>query len=243
MSENVEQKLWEKVNKGLPVLRHIPFLRMVAVCNNLAFGKVDNGSDIDLFIVAKKGRLFLVRLMVTFLLHFKGVRRHGKKIAGRFCLSFFVDDSCLDLSRIAIENDIYLAYWIKTMMPVIDDGVFDKFIEKNKWCDRYFKNVEEFIKNRTKGIAEIKEIVLPEKKFLNWLLGGFFGDFLEFIIKKWQTKRALKKASKAGAQASLIVEDHMLKFHNVDRRQFYRDKWFSKYDSDVKLTEKRFLFL
>lgn len=235
MSVNVEQKLWEKVDKVLPVLRYVPFLRMVAVCNNLAFRKVDEKSDIDLFIVAKKGRLFLVRLIITFLLHVKGVRRHGNKIAGRFCLSFFIDDSYIDLSKIALEKDIYLAYWTKTMIPVIDDGFFDYFMKNNKWVDKYFENPEEFLNKR--------KLIILKNKILTWFLGGYLGDFLEFILKKWQMKRAFKKMAKASSQASLIVEEHILKFHNIDRRNFYKDRWFDKYGSEVKLTKERFLLL
>ncbi|MBI4231920.1 hypothetical protein HY605_01695, partial [Candidatus Peregrinibacteria bacterium] len=123
----LEKKLWQRVNRYVKFLEWIPFLRMLAVCNNLAFDRVTAGSDIDLFIVAKKGRLFIVRTLVTGVLHVLGVRRHGDKVAGRFCLSFFVDDCALDLKKLAIERDIYLAFWIFSMKPVIDDGVSEKF--------------------------------------------------------------------------------------------------------------------
>src|SRR3989338_10492249 len=122
MSE-LENNLWLKVGRYVPFLRIVPFLKLVAVCNNLAFGKVKEKSDIDLFIIAKSGRLFTVRILVTGILHCLGVRRHGKKIAGRFCLSFFVDDKNLNLEPIAIDKDVYLAYWIKNIRPVLDDGI------------------------------------------------------------------------------------------------------------------------
>ncbi|MFA6918119.1 MAG: hypothetical protein WC285_04815, partial [Candidatus Gracilibacteria bacterium] len=170
---------------------------MVAVCNNLAFGKVDAKSDIDLFFVAKKGRLFIVRTFVVLFLHLCGVRRHGNKIAGRFCLSFFVDDSFLNLSSIAIKNDIYLAYWIKTMVPVLNDGIYSKFVEKNEWIEEYFENDEKYGRLRILGSFR--------KGLLYFMLNGVFGNFVEFVLKKWQIRRASKKMSKAGAEASIII--------------------------------------
>src|SRR3989338_8633583 len=144
--DDIERKLWNRVDRFVWWLRFVPFLRMVAVCNNLSFSKgtseklpsaastaslpcrrigntavastpcflaygsfsgvpkVDDDSDIDLFIVARAGRLFIVRSFSILILHVLGVRLHGKKIKGRFCLSFFIDDTALDLSKIAISR-------------------------------------------------------------------------------------------------------------------------------------------
>ena len=237
MNSEIEKKLWERVGRYIGILRMVPFLRMVAVCNNLAFGKVDERSDIDLFIVAKRGRLFVVRLFVTFLLHVMGVRRHGDKVAGRFCLSFFVDEDGMDMKGIAIDNDIYLAFWIRTMVPVIDDGISGEFLNANGWVVRYFEEDFEMDGSRVVGNGG---------GFLNrvfgWILGGWFGGRVEGVLKKWQIKRAKKKTENVDLSiARLVVEDHILKFHNVDRRREYRKKWFDKYGREEKLDLEKFL--
>ena len=41
--------------------------------------------------------------------------------------------------------------------------------------------------------------------------------------------------------ANLIIEDHILKFHNIDRRKEYRKKWFDKYDESTKINRERML--
>jgi predicted nucleotidyltransferase len=237
VNENVEKKLWKNVYKVLPSLKSVPFLKMVAVCNNLAFGKVDEESDIDLFIVSEKGRLFMVRFLVTLILQLKGVRRHGKEVAGKFCLSFFVDEEFMNLKKIAIENDIYLSYWIKTIVPVIDDGVYLKFIDENKWTDDFFAE------KTSRDDHQKIEINSGYKKIWTWVLNGVFGDFLEFVLRKWQMKRAKIKAEKADGKASLLIQEHILKFHNIDRRSYYRDLWFAKYGVGSKLTKEKFLSL
>lgn len=229
---DLEKKLWAKAYKYIARLRIVPFLRMVAVCNSLAMGKVDENSDIDLFIIAKRGRLFIVRSFVTVLLQIFGVRRHGKKIAGRFCLSFFVDDSSLDLSRIAIENDVYLAYWMNTLKPIIDDGVSMEFLRANSWLSDYFENI----------IPE-EHVLVPKEKTFESIFDGKVGTKLENFLKKWQTKRAHKKLEKLEDKSGIFMDDHILKFHNEDKRKIFTEKWIQKYGSDFKVTDEKFMSL
>lgn len=211
-----EKDLWKKVNRYVPWLRFIPFIKMVAVCNNLSFGKVDVSSDIDLFIVAKRGRLFTVRIFVTIFFQIFAVRRHGNKEAGRFCLSFFIDDSVMDLESIAIKNDIYLAFWINNLKPIIDSGCALEFIGANHWIDSYFYT----------------EVDL-DMSYCNWRPSGIFNflipNFFEKLMRSWQLRRARQKAKLAGPESSLIISSHILKFHNVDRRSYYRDQWIEKF--------------
>lgn len=244
MNDEIEKKLWARVDQYLPYLRILPFIKMVAVCNNLAFGKVDEESDIDLFIVAKKGRLFTVRIFITVILHVLGVRRHGKKVNARFCLSFFVDEDFLDLSKIALEDDFYLAFWVRNLLPVIDsvdeNGCFsERFLSKNLWIKDFFNEEDDFV---------LKKHVLPSSRFCNFcrklneiMFGYFWGDFFEFLMKKWQLKRASAKMAFASENAHLLVEEHILKFHNVDRRREYNLKWVGRYGKEAKLEEDKFL--
>lgn len=50
---------------------------MVALCNSRAMGEAEENSDIDLFIIAKKGNLWTARLIVTFLTALLNVRRRN----------------------------------------------------------------------------------------------------------------------------------------------------------------------
>lgn len=234
---DINKKLWKKAERYARFLNMIPFVRMVAVCNNLAFGKVDEQSDIDLFVVAKTGRLFTVRIFITALLHVLGVRRHGDKISGRFCLSFFVDDSYLNLSKIAIENDIYLAFWVKNIVPIIDDGVSDEFLKANVWARGYFENSSDFEIDNSRILKRYSFL----RGFLKWILSGWFGNVFEKWMKNWQLRRAGRKSLVATDKASLLVAEHVLKFHNVDRRREYRGLWLEKYGEDVKLSREKFL--
>lgn len=235
---NLEEKYWRKVEKYLPVLQMVPFVKMIAVCNNLAFGKIDETSDIDLFVVAKSGRLFIVRTFVTFLLHVLGVRRHGNKIAGRFCLSFFVDEEAVDLSGIALERDIYLAFWVRSLVPVIDDGFSAQFLEKNWWILDYFE-VDENLVLRNDRVFKSGSFKCFLNRIFGFVLRGRFGDFIEKKLEKWQLKRAGEKALLASEESSLLIGEHILKFHNVDRRRKYRGLWQDRF-GESKISAEKF---
>lgn len=64
----------------LRLLELFPQILLIALCNSRAMGETDENSDIDLFIIAKKGNLWTVRFIVTALTSMLGVRRsntHG----------------------------------------------------------------------------------------------------------------------------------------------------------------------
>lgn len=239
--KEIEKKLWDKARKYIKILQIVPFVKMVCVCNNLAFGLADEESDIDLFVVAKTGRLFIVRIFITLIFNFLGVRRHGDKIHHRFCLSFFVDDNALDLSKIAIDNDIYLAYWLKSQMPFINDGVSLRLLKENDWAKKYFENENDFF-IRTREIMPVYKRFDAWKRVFKFILSGIFGDMIEKILKNWQMKRAIKKVKKVPDAAGIIVSGHMLKFHNTDMREYFRNLWIKKYGNS-KITDEKILKL
>lgn len=206
METGLRERLLLKTKRYMRLLQRCPFVRFAAVCNNVAMDNVNEGSDVDLFFVMKKGRLFTGRFLVTLLLHVLGVRRHGDKISGRFCLSFFVDEDALLFSDIAIKDDYYLAHWCKTMIPFIDRGVGERIEAENSWIP---------------SLKLTREYLLPQREpFFEFL----FPDFIENLLAKWQKSRALKKIMKLPRPHGIIVNDHMLKFHDVDRRHELRDK-------------------
>lgn len=113
-----EQKLFERAQKYIHCLTWIPGIEMIAICNSLSMYATHPDSDIDLFIITEKHRIWLVRILVTLTFTLLGVRRTGKEIPGNFCLSFFITTEAIHLEKIAIQNDIYLYYWIYYLLPI-----------------------------------------------------------------------------------------------------------------------------
>ena len=93
----------------------------------------NENSDIDLFIITKNNRIWTSRIFLTLILSLLGQRKTAKKHAGKFCLSFFITENHLRLEDIAIKDDIYLRYWIETLVPIVNkNNIFERFIEENE---------------------------------------------------------------------------------------------------------------
>lgn len=205
--------LRSKAFRYLPMLRNVPGIRFCGIGNTLAFDAATDDSDIDLFIIARPGMLWFVRFACTMILHVQGVRRYGKKVAGRFCLSFFVDETVMDFSQIAIEEDVYLQYWIATLLPIFGQETWEAFQEAN----RAFVQLPNAFPAAPTAPAKHQEGT--ERFFVSW------GRPLLQLIRWMQRKKMQHLPVKLGAGASVVVNDHMLKFHNNDRRAHFRDAW------------------
>lgn len=220
---------FKKLRRFLPFIRLIPFVKMVAVCNTLAIGCPTAKSDIDLFVVSKKNRIFLVRTLTTVLFHLLGVRRHDEKIAGRFCLSFFVSDEKLDLAHLLKDkSDVYFMYWFRTLQPLYGKETFQKFIRENDWASEYFSDSQGEAKSSVKLFWNNGGIYRLSGAFWEFVLGGFIGDFFEGIFSRKHLKRHALNMKSFTGDSSVIVNKYMLKYHNVDRREEYRQKFFEK---------------
>jgi len=219
----IAEKFWERVRQYGQYIAKVPFVKMIAICNNLAYDNPTESSDIDLFIIIKEDRMWLTRLIITLIFQFHGVRRHGNKIAGRFCLSFFITPKKINMEPLLLKpEDPYMAYWTKLIAPIYGENTYKKFIEKNQeWMqNQYGLKLSEINK---KQISFKKES--PLKRFWELILNGWLGNLIEFLLKKTFKKRTLTKSKKLDKKANVIVTDNILKFHNHDKRKEYLDKW------------------
>jgi len=204
-------------------MQRVPFVRMIAVCNNLSYDNVDEASDIDLFVVIEPERMWIARLIITLILQFFGVRRHGNKVAGRFCLSFFVTTRRMDMTILQITpEDPYLAYWAQTLTPIYGEITYELFKAANQsWLkEKYNLTVPDSCKRH---LYPSRESLF--KRFLEWMLNGHFGNGIETLLKKTFKKKTEAAGKRLDEHASVIIEDDILKFHNHDRRKEYLEKW------------------
>lgn len=112
-----ENALIRRAEKFCRILVKFPGIRRIWVCNSLSMNAADGDSDIDLFVETSPGMLWTGRVMTTLFFSVLGVRRHGKYVKGRFCLSFFAVENA-DLGKVAVENDAYLYEWARRLVSV-----------------------------------------------------------------------------------------------------------------------------
>lgn len=209
---------YRKARRFSKILSFVPGVRMISVCNTLAWRHSRVSSDIDFFIVAASGRLWSVRFFGVLLATIFGVRPNKNKEAiDALCLSFFASEDALDLKRLMIEDDIYFPYWVISIVPLfVSEGILDKFKKNNVWIYTLLPNT--FFHFPTRSPAQIK---IPS---------GLIPDFTEIFFKKIQMRMfPVDILQKAGLDfKEVVVSDSYLKFHTDDRRAFIRDEWRKK---------------
>jgi hypothetical protein len=159
-----EKMLLTRSEKYIRKISWIPGLRMVAVVNSLSMYATDTDSDIDLFIVTSRGTIWFVRVMVTLIFWIHSVWRHGEDVAGNFCLSFFITEDAMDMSEIAIEDDIYLYFWCYYMRPILVIGdTFETFQKQNPTFKLPYRENRELRKEQNcigESIAKMLDIFI-----------------------------------------------------------------------------------
>ncbi len=225
----LESELKLKIaRKAVKKISAIPFVKAIFVCNSVAFGTAEQNSDIDFFIITAKKRLWLVRFLTNIILLIFGLRVGKNKTGNRICLSFYLNEENLDLKNIRIvPEDIYLSFWLATLLPVYDpQRIGEKIIKENRWLLELLPNLPESL---SLYIKEVKNGGIKSffKKILEKTWVGAYGDLMEKQAAEAQ-KTKLKFSLKEQIAPNVILDDTMLKFHENDRRREYYKKWLEK---------------
>ena len=222
--EKLRKKFWKKVNRYRFLFNLCPFIKFVGVCNSLPMKSLKPSSDIDLFVVCKRGHLFTARIFLTLLTSLFGVRRTSRKSKKRFCLSFYVCETDLHFESLLLKPlDIYFAYWLKSMEPLCGEYyLYLQLLENNRgWMSEYFNELAP----KHEHFKTARAFTLRMKNFLE---RRFLHPKWEYRFEKWQLERALKKAEKLTDKSGTVISKTMLKFHNVDRRSEIQNAWLSR---------------
>lgn len=158
--------------------KHIPFVRGIALAGSQALGQQRATSDIDLLIITDPKRMWTARTLLSAWFHIFGVRRHGKKIANRFCLNHYLANP----REVDAERNLYKAMEYTKLRSVVGAGQIRKFQRANAgWVRQFFPNIS-FPPVKTQSKSSVQTSL--EKFFNNRL-----GDWLENRLGQWQQKR------------------------------------------------------
>lgn len=225
---NFSRERWKRGRLAAAFLSFLPFVRMVSLCNTVAFNLADAKSDIDFFIITKKNKIWTSRFLVTGLVSLLGLRRHGQKIANRVCLSFYLTDDNLNLERIALKNkkdgqteDPYLAFWCSRVSPIYGAGAAFHFFRANAWVKKFLPRTIFF-----RLVPRCRATDNFLKRFLKKIFEAFLGfQFLEKYLRRLQRGKMSRNTQSAAKEENtkVVISDEMLKFHEKDLRFFYQD--------------------
>jgi hypothetical protein len=203
-------------------LRFVPFVRMIALTGTLAMKNCEKNSDIDFFVVLKKGRIFTGRLLVTLIVHILGKRRYGKKITNRICLNYFITTRSLEIQR----QDLFAANEYSFIYPIFGYDIFQKFCWTNfKWIKKFKPNWE--IPNLKParyfvGVGHLQEAV---QRFFESLINLFWGDRIEAWQKRVQIVRIKRNPLTSKEGAYIEYSDENLIFLPAPQGARIEEEW------------------
>ena len=208
---------WKKAQRAAGILRLIPTIMFIGVTGGLSIQNADEGDDIDLYICAKKGTLWITRFFSTVLLEMFGIRRRPetRDVKDTICLNMFVTEDALAVPR--QERDLYTAHEVLQMELLWErGGAYTAFLKKNAWVSEvFFQKWKEAIQKH-----KSKHVNFQQRSFIVCI-----ESFLKIVekpakyIQLWYMKER---------RTSEVVSDTILRFHPHDARLWIHTRLQSK---------------
>jgi hypothetical protein len=208
------------------LLAGFPYILGVGVSGSLSKQYADEGSDIDLFIITTKNRLWIARTCLhllkklSFLIHREDW----------FCMNYFVDEMALEIP----EKNMYTAIEIVTLIPMKGAPAFDRFLTANRWTDQALPH-------------SYRRLMLSEdrpasymKRIFEALFDNAFGDALDrwlmhLTASRWLKKTRAGKRNNRGVVMSLAATRHTARPAPGDYQRWLLDTYETKV---VELSKK-----
>jgi len=224
---NIAEIKYKKAVSIIKFLSLIPYIKMIAVCNTLGYSNSRQQADIDLFIITAKKRVWLARFYSVLFLKFLGLRPKGKKVKDKFCLSFFISEDKLNIKELTMgENDVYFQFWLTQLVPIYNtDNMYEKFLEANNWLKSFLPNCIGFDPAQRRKVKNRFKLCKKVWAYTTFNIDEKAARLIQLLILPKKLKELVNKDTR------VILNDQVLKFHDNDRREIYRDLWQRKVSS------------
>ena len=203
-------------------IRFVPYVRMIAVTGTLAMKNCEKNSDIDFFVVLKKGRIFTGRLLVTVMIHLTGKRRYGKNIKNRICLNYIITTGSLGIKR----QDLFAANEYCFISPILGHSIFQKFCGTNlDWIKIFKPNWQVPELKPARYFVEHNKMSRAFQKLFESLINLFWGDRIEAWQKRHQIARIERNPLTKKEGAYIEYTDKNLIFLPVPQGVRIEEEW------------------
>lgn len=219
----VAARKWRKARRMAALVAMMPYVRLVAVSNSLAWDNVHVDSDLDFFLVAEGGHMWTARGWATLALALLRRRPRLGHTRDTVCLNFWTVPGT-PLRRVRLTEDIYFSYWLASLRPLYDaGGVRRRLSEANRWLDLSVPVPygchprSDHAARLPRGCAWVKRALEALQRF-GWQERAF--ERLQRAVMP----RVIRHKEIEPSTHVLLGRD-MLKFHTNDRRAEIRDQW------------------
>jgi predicted nucleotidyltransferase len=194
-SKNFVDIYIKKAQKWANFLQFLPGVSAIFLSGSLAQGHARSDSDIDIFVIAKPGKIFTARFFINFFLTITRQLASEKRHAGRLCPNHFVTEDSLEI----VEKDAYSAnLFVHNCFLAGDKKIWNNFIWENQtWVKNFGEKFAETAQKKH------PKTYISEKKF------GIF----EKILRNYQVSKIQKNAQNLPDHACIILTDKEIRLH------------------------------
>lgn len=189
----------------------VPYIRAVFVSGSLAMDNADRESDFDMLIIARKGRLYTCRMLLSGLTSCMGVRRtrYQRTAPDKFCFNHYLTDA----HPYVPYHSVYNAETYGGVRPIYSvGGVAEAFFRANGWLEQflYEPRLAHPVSLRT---IRANPVVRTIARFGEALLNTVVGDWCERLFRWYQQRRIRKNPATHESGGRVIYDDTQLEFH------------------------------
>lgn len=197
--EAVSREMLARDHRMLSLVARMPFVRMVALSGSLAHLNAEPSADVDLFVITRPNRVWLVTVAVLAASKMMGWRK-------RLCLNYVISER-----RMAIAPpDLFTANQIIHLQPISGHAVYRRFIDANPFVARLYPNFG--------GRDSVLDLGGPGHRAVERLLSGGLAQLGELVCRagyRWYLKR---RAAAWRSREQVRLEAECLKLHTSSHR-------------------------
>ncbi len=173
----IANEKYQKAKRIIRLLICFPFIRAIAISGSLAYSNAEIGSDIDLFVITKRRKVWTARFFVLFFLKIFRLRPTQEKKQDKICLSFLCDESHLALNTIShYTSGYHFPVWLSQFNFLFQTD--EIFWLDNGWLVNHLPNFyPQRISQRRQindtwlslGLRRVSELALSSPVIEKWL--------------------------------------------------------------------------
>lgn len=219
--EEVSRRLLDELSRPLALVVRMPFVRMVALSGSLAHLNAEADADLDLFVVTRARRVWMVALTTVLLTRLLGWRR-------RLCLNYIVSERAMWVA----PADLFSANQIVHLRPVTGEAVYRRFLEANRFVTRFYPNfsprplvglgpsIEAAVRGRANGACPAAARAAETmgrlvERVLDWTIAPLAEPVCRWSYRAYLLRRAHTWTSREQVR----LEPECLKLHTSSHRR------------------------
>lgn len=210
---------WKTTRRTVRWLTWLPFVRMIAGSGSLAMFNTDTKSDLDLFVITRRNRIWTARLLLLITVQLTGRRRKywNQTAPDKICLNHFITDDNLNMPP-AVRNLVIAQLYLKTI-PLSGIKIYRQWLQINSsWIKKYVMYPEVKINPSRLYLKQGKILPAISRHTESFLL-ELPGDWLEKIVAKIQIKAIEEhsfwqtKSKNISQNNHIVISSKELAFH------------------------------